>query len=346
MEGTNGRAAFRAWVLAAGVAAVAGASGAQNLVTNGGFEVPVISVSNTTVAAGSSALTGWTISGTSGIDLVRGLWQPAEGAQSISLNWTSPSTIAQLIGTQAGAKYALTFAMAAENPATVNLVRTMDVVWAGGLVAGTVFSPTGHTNAAMGWETHEFIVTGSGSDLLQFRSTTTGNPAYGPALDAVSLRVVLGIDAQPDAETGCATGSGTFSIVAGGDGPFEYQWQIERAADSWVALSGEPVSLACGGVAVAGSPEESSTTVGVRGCTGVFGIRCIVSNEFGALSSRTVTLTVCAPDFDCDGFVTGADFDLYVQAFESGDMAADFDGDGFITGVDFDSYVVAFEEGC
>ena len=54
----------------------------------------------------------------------------------------------------------------------------------------------------------------------------------------------------------------------------------------------------------------------------------------------------CRADFDGDGFVTGVDFDLFVQAFESGDMNSDFDGDGFITGVDFDSFVQSFESGC
>lgn len=54
----------------------------------------------------------------------------------------------------------------------------------------------------------------------------------------------------------------------------------------------------------------------------------------------------CPADFDCDGFITGLDYDLYVQAFEAGDASADFDGDTFITGVDFDLYVQAFEAGC
>jgi hypothetical protein len=54
----------------------------------------------------------------------------------------------------------------------------------------------------------------------------------------------------------------------------------------------------------------------------------------------------CPADFDGDGFVTGIDFDLFVQAFEAGDMSSDFDGDGFITGIDFDLYVQAFEAGC
>jgi hypothetical protein len=54
----------------------------------------------------------------------------------------------------------------------------------------------------------------------------------------------------------------------------------------------------------------------------------------------------CAADFDCDGFLTGIDYDLYVAAFEAGEMTADFDGDRFITGIDFDLYVAAFEAGC
>lgn len=54
----------------------------------------------------------------------------------------------------------------------------------------------------------------------------------------------------------------------------------------------------------------------------------------------------CPGDFDNDGFISGADFDLYVQAFEAGDLDADHDGDGFVNGNDFDQYVLTFEQGC
>ena len=64
------------------------------------------------------------------------------------------------------------------------------------------------------------------------------------------------------------------------------------------------------------------------------------------LRVNVTTGCLCPADFDCDGFITGVDFDLYVQAFENGDASADFDGDTFITGVDFDLYVQAFEAGC
>ena len=58
------------------------------------------------------------------------------------------------------------------------------------------------------------------------------------------------------------------------------------------------------------------------------------------------TVSVCVADFDGDGFISGVDFDLFVQAFENGDPIADIDMDGFVTGVDFDAFVQEFERGC
>ena len=62
-------------------------------------------------------------------------------------------------------------------------------------------------------------------------------------------------------------------------------------------------------------------------------------------SGRVRLEIIAAGDFDGDGFVTGVDYDLFVQAFENGDVLSDFDGDGFITGLDFDLFVQAFEHG-
>lgn len=66
----------------------------------------------------------------------------------------------------------------------------------------------------------------------------------------------------------------------------------------------------------------------------------------GLRDTYTAKYGFCPADFNLDGFVTGQDYDLYVQAFENGEVAADFDSDGFITGVDFDHYVQAFEADC
>jgi hypothetical protein len=54
----------------------------------------------------------------------------------------------------------------------------------------------------------------------------------------------------------------------------------------------------------------------------------------------------CPADFDGNGFVNGTDYDLYVAAFELGDISADFDGDGFVNGADFDLFIIAYEAGC
>jgi len=56
--------------------------------------------------------------------------------------------------------------------------------------------------------------------------------------------------------------------------------------------------------------------------------------------------TPCASDFNLDGFVTGEDFDEFVEAFAFGMGSADFDGNGFVNGEDFDAFTIAFENGC
>jgi len=54
----------------------------------------------------------------------------------------------------------------------------------------------------------------------------------------------------------------------------------------------------------------------------------------------------CPSDFNLDDFVTGEDFDGFVDAFVLGLPAADFDGNDFVTGEDFDGFTAAFIEGC
>lgn len=62
--------------------------------------------------------------------------------------------------------------------------------------------------------------------------------------------------------------------------------------------------------------------------------------------------SVCAADFNQDGFLDLFDFDEFVGCFEGGPCAssdpraADFDGDGFVDFFDYDAFVSAFEVGC
>ena len=159
-----------------------------NLVNNGSFELPKISTSNIIISSGSSTLAGWEISGTSGIDLVGSVWQPVDGNQSVSLNWTSPSTISQTISTNSGSLYELEFSLAAEHPAANSTMRTLDIFWGNSLVSSLSFDPAGFTNVDMGWITYKFQLLGTGVDELKFVSTTPAN--YGPALDNISVSAV------------------------------------------------------------------------------------------------------------------------------------------------------------
>lgn len=118
---------------------------------------------------------------------------------------------------------------------------------------------------------------------------------------------------------------GDFHIVAGSN--VLWSGVLPRRGAGTLTPSGQVVLKA-------GEPLELRYGVGANGL-GDWD-RAIVSGA----------VTVCRADFDIDGFITGLDYDLYVQAFEAGDASADFDGDTFITGLDFDLYVQAFEAGC
>ena len=139
------------------------------------------------------------------------------------------------------------------------------------------------------------------------------------------------ISDQPDGQDLCTGDKLTLSVVA--DTPdhvtLTYQWRLDGQAIDGANAPAYTVAAADG--SHAGSYD------------------CLVSNTCVSVTSDPAVVTVqncCPADFDGDGFVSGLDYDLYVQAFENGEASADFDGDGFVSGIDFDLYVAAFEKGC
>ncbi len=167
------------------------------------------------------------------------------------------------------------------------------------------------------------------------------------------------IQTQPTDQATCTQGDAAFSIVATGpDGfgaPVSYQWQHfipSNGSVDWVSIEdGTNVSQIGALYAAAGSQTPTlaltiDPAFNSEGGNPQVPIRCVVTSACGETVSDVATLAVWAADFDCDGFVTGDDFDAFLAAFELGEGAADFNLDGFVTGEDFDAYVAAFEAGC
>jgi len=326
-----------------------------DLVTNGGFEVPAIGVPNAIITVGNTGMTGWNIGGASGIDIVRSLWQPAAGYQSVSLNWTSPCTIVQTLSTTPGACYTLSFRIAAENPATDGTIRSVRVRWGGATVLDTTFNPTGHTNASMGWRLESVSVMGHGSDELRFESTTPG--AYGPALDDVRVTPQVSVTAQPSPVTACPGADAAFSVGASGAGPFSYRWQGEKPPQSGVFADLIDGPTGSGSV-ITGAGSADLQIIGVTSADATR-YRCVVANVCGFTATNAEALTVlpsCCDtvDFNNDGlFPDTADIDDMLSVFSGGACTndpnchdIDFNNDGlFPDTLDIDSLLSVFSGG-
>jgi len=150
----------------------------------------------------------------------------------------------------------------------------------------------------------------------------------------------------------CPSGSATFSVAAGGSGPFTYQWQWQPAGmgTAWVSLTAGDNADASG-TPIVNASNVNTSAADLRPLAGYTNsapraFRCSVSSLCSSVTSNEASLTVCAADFDCNGTTNGDDFDAFLDAFQLGEVAADIDGNGFVNGDDFDAYIAAFVSGC
>lgn len=137
------------------------------------------------------------------------------------------------------------------------------------------------------------------------------------------------------------------ATTAFGQAPLEMSWNTINGGGGW-SISG---NIALGGTI--GQPDAGYMSAGNVEMFGGFwyGAAFLPQGDCDTDEDDHDGLTdgagsQCPVDLDADGFVTGIDFDLFVQAFEAGDFASDYDQDGFVTGVDFDLFVQEFEAGC
>ena len=97
----------------------------QNLATNGSFESPFVGGSFTTFGPGNG-IAAWTILGGS-VDLVANYWDAKDGLQSLDLNGNARGAIAQMINTNVGNLYTVSFWIAGNPDAPWN--KEMSVYW-------------------------------------------------------------------------------------------------------------------------------------------------------------------------------------------------------------------------
>lgn len=157
-------------------------------IVNGSFEQTSLTgaAGFTTLSAGNSAVSGWTVS-TGTIDYIRTAWKSSAGANSVELNGTGAGSISQLItGLLEGRSYEVYFDLSA-NPLGGNASKLL-AVSAGQDSRVYTVKGTGKTTTNMGWTQKLFTFTALGvSELLTFRSMSAG--AYGAAIDNVSLKL-------------------------------------------------------------------------------------------------------------------------------------------------------------
>jgi choice-of-anchor C domain-containing protein len=166
------------------------------LIRNGGFEETPGTPIFRNLAGGSTALTGWVVTG-EGIDLVgAGYWRSSEGTYAIDLDGSARSRttpphvrggIAQTFATLAGKRYRVTFDLAG-NPNRGPSRKPMRVRAAGDS-ADFVFDATGKTGQNMGWVSREWVFTAAAdSTTLEFTSLTQSpETGYGAAIDRVAV---------------------------------------------------------------------------------------------------------------------------------------------------------------
>lgn len=162
-----------------------------NLVSNGGFEDPVVGYPFVGYSLAGKGMTGWTINSGS-IDIIHGGWTSHSGDQSIDLAGINKGKISQTIATaDLTGTYDLQFWLAG-NPYTQGK-KVLIVYWDGNEVTPTTgsltFDTTGKSYTEMGWT----LVTISGlkatktTTELVFEQGATNDQRCGVVLDDISV---------------------------------------------------------------------------------------------------------------------------------------------------------------
>lgn len=159
------------------------------------------------------------------------------------------------------------------------------------------------------------------------------------------------ITSHPASRTACPTATTSFSVTAGGAGPFSYLWQWRpEGATTWLDIhdgnnlntSGEIIFTALNSTAATITINDLRTP-STREVLRM--VHALVSNPCGDAHSTSATLTISMADFNCDGSLDLFDYLDFVSAFANNEPGADFNRDGIIDFFDYLDFVQAFSSG-
>ena len=174
----------------AAAAGLTAAPASAATIINGSFELGTDpGASFSTLAAGSSAITGWTIGG-AGVDYIGGYWNASDGVRSVDLSALSAGGVSQNITTVAGKTYKVTFDMAG-NP-DGGFGDKLMVVTSNGfnpqINSFTVGAANTHLN--MGWQSMSYMFTAGPGTVTNIAFASDEYNPYGPALDNIGISAV------------------------------------------------------------------------------------------------------------------------------------------------------------
>jgi choice-of-anchor C domain-containing protein len=160
---------------------------------NGSFESGTDPLAATKLAAGSTALTGWTVGGY-GVYYVGTYYQAGEGARCIKLTQQRPGWIQQTIETEVGQTYEVNFKMAGDPYPYLTPEQKIKVAeastWDGTTLLESqqfTFDTTGRNVSNMGWANRTWRFTATSTQTtLRFTSISPG--PYGPCVDDITIR--------------------------------------------------------------------------------------------------------------------------------------------------------------
>jgi choice-of-anchor C domain-containing protein len=164
---------------------------AGSILINGSFELgPAMNgFQDVDVLAGSMAITGWTVFGTS-VDYLGSPWDVSDGLHAIDLDGRDAtfSGVSQTFATQAGQTYEVSFDLSGNpNGSTTKQL----LVLANSFSHQYSFDTSGQTITSLIWTPTSFFFTATGSlATLSFVSLSSTASSYGSLIDNVAVTTV------------------------------------------------------------------------------------------------------------------------------------------------------------